>query len=258
MGIFTMLTRQPTVQPEARGELSQAQRLGLPQRFEVIAEVLASGSSSADEACAVVGRELAKDGASLDEALEGLRLTYAAVVGTDPAYIDTVALSVAWSEATLGYLHQLSCEDPLTGLASLAHVRSRLAELYRAQGTGVQVRDSHALVIADLPQGFSDDQWGRADLSTGQRLRLSRALYLSRLGEAARDVFAGSETVGRLGPNRIVIIARRDDRLGQRVALLRRLVSALDLGDQPSRVWIEGLPTVDSGAALLLDELARP
>ena len=38
---------------------------------------------------------------------------------------------MAWSDATLEYLHDLSCEDPLTGLASLAHVRTRLDEIYR-------------------------------------------------------------------------------------------------------------------------------
>ena len=48
-----------------------------------------------------------------------------------PAFEAAEALSVAWSDATLEYLHDLSCEDPLTGLASLAHVRTRLDEIYR-------------------------------------------------------------------------------------------------------------------------------
>ena len=51
--------------------------------------------------------------------------------GTTPDFEAAEALSVAWSEATLEYLHDLSCEDPLTGLASLAHVRTRLDEIYR-------------------------------------------------------------------------------------------------------------------------------
>ena len=48
----------------------------------------------------------------------------------------------------------------------------------------------------------------------------------------------------------------RDDRLGQRVALLRRLLADLDEDEQP-RLWIEGLPTSDASCAGLLDELAR-
>ena len=82
-------------------------------------------------ACTVVGRDVARDGAALGEALSGLRATYHLVLGTPPAFEATEALSVAWSEATLQYLHDLSCEDPLTGLASLAHVRTRLDEIYR-------------------------------------------------------------------------------------------------------------------------------
>jgi hypothetical protein len=32
----------------------------------------------------------------------------------------------------------------------------------------------------------------------------------------------------------------------------------LGMADYPTRVWIEGLPDTDAGAANLLDELARP
>ena len=74
---------------------------------------------------------MARDGAALGEALSGLRTTYELVLGEPPSFEATEALSVAWSEATLEYLHDLSCEDPLTGLASLAHVRTRLDEIYR-------------------------------------------------------------------------------------------------------------------------------
>lgn len=85
--------------------------------------------------------------------------------------------------------------------------------------------------------------------------RLARSLRLSRVGEAARTVFAGGETVGRLAPHRVVVVASRTDRLGTRVRLLRSLVAGL--ADDPPRVWIEGLPGTDPAAAQLLDELAR-
>ena len=165
--------------------------MGLPARFEAVGEALASGSDSAD-ACAVVGRDLARDGASLHEGLEALRTTYQRVRGVDPAYDDVLALSLAWSESTLGYLHQISCADPMTGLASLAHLRSRLADLYRGQGPEFgRVRHRYALVVADLP----GDRYG-AEAETDP---LTRSLRLSRLGEAARTVFAGAETVAGAG-----------------------------------------------------------
>ena len=79
---------------------------------------------------------LARDGADLGEALDGLRATYARVQGGEPDFRALRALCIAWSEETLGYLHQLSCEDPLTGLASLAHLRARLSEVYRGAEQG--------------------------------------------------------------------------------------------------------------------------
>ncbi len=193
------------------------------------------------------------------------------VRGDEPDFTATQAISVAWSEATLGYLHQLSCEDPLTGLASLAHVRSRLAELYRGQlREDAAVRETHALVVVDAAQprdagGHRDGhgaehRGGRADV-------LTLALRLSRLAETTRTVFPGTETLGRLGRARIVVVAGRDPRLGQRTALLRRMLAGTGpdtgsrtgsrAGQAPVRVWIEGLPDSDRAAASLLDELAR-
>lgn len=246
MGFFAITRKNPMDGPEAGQELPGWVREELPRRFEAVGEALASGSGST-EACEVAGRALAQDGASLDEVLESLQVAYQAVLGTDPAYADIRAISMAWSEATLAYLHQLSCEDPLTGLASLAHVRSRLSEIYRGQfRAGKSPRDTHALVVADLPLD-------RPEIGDGDTI--SRALRLVRLGEAARTVFNGTETIGRLGTNRIVVVVDRDAQLGRRVAIMRKM---LGMAEFPTRVWIEGLPVADHGAVGLLDELARP
>ncbi|MEZ5097236.1 MAG: hypothetical protein R2731_14720 [Nocardioides sp.] len=251
MGIFALRSRAlADSEPEVSASDFDAARLGLPPRFEAVGEALASGSGSV-EACAVVGAQMARDGASLDESLEALRATCQLAVGTDPSYDEVRALARGWSDATLTYLHQLACEDPMTGLASLAHVRSRLSELYRGElRTPARVRDTHALVVAELVEP-AEGPVGES----GQHV-LRRAMRVSHLGEAARTVFAGSETIGRLGPDRIVVVVERDDRLGQRVALLRRMARTVHRG-LPARVWIEGLPGTDSSAALLLDELAR-
>lgn len=224
--------------------------MGVPPRFQAVAESIASGHGSI-EACAVLGHQLAQDGASLEESLEGLRLTSDRVSGHKPAFEDLRALSVAWSETTLGFLHQLSCEEPLTGLATVAHVRSRLSELHRQADTekGRSVRESYALVVLEplntrgpvLGPG-AEDVW-------------SRSLRMASLGRLARTAFPGNEIIGRLGLRRVVVVAARDDRLGRRVALLRRLAGCDLAGDV--RVWIEGLPIADNASALLLDELAR-
>ena len=251
MGIFATRMRQSPRGTEAGRELSDKLRLALPPRFEAVGEALASGSGSVD-ACAVLGQNLAHDGVSLEEALEGLRTTWRMVRGTDPDYADVRAVAVAWGEATLGYLHGLSCQDPLTGLATMAHIRGRFTELYRGQlREPVPVRDSHALVVLDAPLPDAErGHPGRADV-------LTKAHRVIRLGEVARTVFAGAETVARLGPTRVGVLSRRD-RLGQRIALLHRMLTGFDLEGIAVRVWIEGLPDNDPAAAQLLDELARP
>ena len=247
MGLFAQRARRPTVDPGTGGPLSSGRQVGLPRRFEAVGEALVSGSDPSD-ACTVVGRDLALDGASLEETMGSLRQAWQAVRGCDPSYDATAALLVGWSEAALSYFHALSCEDPMTGLATRGHVRSRLADLYRQHGSA-DVAAGWVLVVCET----TDELTPSGALDPGHRL--ARSLRLSRVGEAARTVFAGGETVGRLAPHRVVVVASRTDRLGTRVRLLRSLVAGLH--DDPPRVWIEGLPATDLAASQLLDELAR-
>ncbi len=248
MNIFATRGRRVSAAgPGASRPLSPDERSGLPYRFEAVGEALASGSDGCD-ACAVAGQELARDGGSMQEALEGLRQTWQHLRGSDPSYEALTALLTAWSETTLGYLHQLSCDDPLTGLSSQAHLRSRLSELYRA----VREEDhsvTHALVMCALPTGdHPSDEPGD---------HFTRAMRLARMGEMARTVFVRDETIARLGTRRVAILAPRDERLGRRVRLLRTLLDGLAPDSPPVRVWIEGLPGTDAIAVMLLDELAR-
>jgi hypothetical protein len=241
VGVFTTRRRRgSTDDPEAERDLSSKLRAALPPRFEAVGEALASGSGTV--ACEVVGSALARDGVSLAESLDGLATTTRLVLGTEPDHAHTRALAVAWSDAMLGYLNDLSCNDPLTGLSTLAHLRSRISDLYR-----VDDHEDHALVVVAAPP-YPEAASGRDDI-------LTRAMYLARLGDTARTVFPGTETIGQVAPGRVVVLADRDDRIGRRVGLLRHM---LDSGAVPhTRVWIEGLPTSDQAAGRLLDELTR-
>ena len=251
--MFTSFTRRrsstagSTVQVSGL-ELPESLREQVPMRFEAVGEALMAGAD-VTAACAVVGRDVARDGAALGEALSGLRTTYDLVLGEEPTFDATEALSVAWSDATLEYLHDLSCEDPLTGLASLAHVRTRLAEIYRdAETTAVSVQTSHALVIVQVCL--------RARPPVPEH-HFTRALRLVRVTETVRAVFSGGQTIGRLGLDRAVVLVPRAADLGSSVALLREFLRDLDLGAAEVRVWIEGLPASPDSATRLLDDLAR-
>jgi hypothetical protein len=253
VAVFTTLTSFARRRPESAsldqgGELPEAVRHALPMRFEAVGEALVSGGDVVS-ACSVVGRDVARDGAALGEALSGLRTTYDLVLGREPAFAASEALAIAWSESTLEYLHDLSCEDPMTGLTSLAHVRTRLAELFRdAELTDVPVRESHGLVVVEVCfrriDSFADHHF-------------TRALRMVQVAEATRAVYSGGQTIGRLGLNRAVAVVQRGPDLGQSVSLLREFLHDLDLGAADVRVWIEGLPSSAESASRLLDELAR-
>ncbi len=250
MKIFATRGRRLTAAVPGVSGPEPAVRLGLPHRFEALGEALTAGTYVLG-ACAVAGEDLARDGASMQETLEGLHDTWRQSAAGDPSYDAVSALVTAWSETTLGYLHQLSCDDPLTGLASQAHLRSRVAELYRlAEGADAERNDvgGHALVVCALSPG--DDPSDEA----GDHF--TRAMRVSRAGELARTVFARDETIARLGVHRVGILCRRDDRLGRRVRVLGTLLEGSPEGG-PVRLWIEGLPGTDHLAGALLDELAR-
>lgn len=250
MAIFTSFGRRRTEPPDgAPGrDLPEEVRQLLPASFEAVGEALVAAADTRP-ACAVVGRVAARDGAALGEALDGLRTTFDIVLGGEPDFASVEALSLAWSDTTLQFLHNVTCEDPLTGMASHAHVRTRIDELYReARQTGGSVATTHGLVVLELS---GSDPFRRTEH------QFTRALHFVQVTEMARAVFAGEETIARLSTDRAVVLVRRSAALGGSVAMLRSLLSDLDLGSTHVRLWIEGLPHTVGAAARLLDELAR-
>jgi hypothetical protein len=249
MGIFATYSRRSVpagaITSSGGDDRSDSVRWRESARFEAVVERVVAGQD-ASAACSVVGRELARDGADLGEALDGLRATWARAVGGEPDFRALRALCVAWGEETLGFVHQISCEDPLTGLASRGHLRARLSEVARAAGQGESsAATSHALVVLDLPLlAAADDQDP-----------FGPALRLVRLTETVRLVFPGDEVLAQVAPTRLVALVERGPLLARRVGLLRGLVEDLDAG--PVRIWIEGLPGSDDAAGWLLDEIAR-
>ena len=215
--------------------------------YLAIAEALRDGADvvpASDE----TGRRLAADGISLVEALDGLSALYRSIAGGEPAFEAVRALSSSWAEASLVYLHSLSCEDPLTGLSSLAHLRSRLGEIYReAELRGTSVPATHALVVVE-------------PLHPGGITPLERELRLIDVAECLRIVFAGGDVLGRLGTRRAAALVGREPNLPEQVATVRALITQWRLDTdvpQLARIWIEGLPGSDEMAGRLLDELAR-
>ncbi len=249
---------QPRDRRESRGDdigetldLSGIEGSGVRRHaFLAVVEAL-QDDADAVPASSEVGRKLADDGVSLPEALDGLNAAYTAVKHTEPAFDAVRALSQSWADSSLSYLHSLSCDDPLTGLSSMPHLRSRLNEIYReAELTGRSVAATHALVVVEAPIGPGGTS-------------VDRELRLVDIAECLRIVYCGGETLGRIGASRAVALVTRDEGLPEQVDTIRALISAWrreedEFDELPlARVWIEGLPASIEWSARLLDELAR-
>jgi hypothetical protein len=218
----------------------------VPAGFEPLADALRY-NGAVIAAAQEIGRIAAGDGASLDDVLTDVALTYQSVsAGGEPAFEVVRAVSTAWADASLRFLHAVSCEDPLTGLASLAHVRSKILETYREQARTGTPEATHALVVVEL-----DGDWTPAS-------HFDLVLRLVDIAEFMRKVYTGDESIGRLTAGRACAVVRRDERLGASVTTLRTLLKDWKAeGGVATKVWIEGLPTTADSADVVLDELAR-
>ncbi|MFI5425492.1 hypothetical protein [Aeromicrobium sp. UC242_57] len=96
-----------------------------------------------------MGASAAQLGVPLHEVLDHVERAYAP---NEPAAAATRAAAVAWAERALIHHADIACEDPLTSLATVPYVRTRLAEIYRgAESVGRRATDSSALVVVELP-----------------------------------------------------------------------------------------------------------
>jgi hypothetical protein len=155
-------------------------------------------------------------------------------------------VSLAWTDVACGELAETAAVDPLSGLASVRYLRTRLAELYRgARARGARVGDEHALVTVRL------DVHG-----------WTRVAPLATVGEAAMVVFDAGESLAVVGRATVVVLAPRAG-LVERTRVLRRLVTRrLHRPDAdatppsaPPAVRIVGLPATHDRACALLERL---
>lgn len=207
-------------------------------------DALDSGHADIASVAHEVGASAANFGSPLQEVLDQLERAYARS-GEKPAYDVVKALTVSWSEAALAHHHQMSCEDPLTALSTLAHLRSRLGDLYRgAERDSVTVGDCHALIVVEMPGSES------ANL-------LDASLAMLEAAEAMRTVYNGDETIAQVGTRRAAALVARARTDRSTLELLQILIRRQSRGAAEPRLWIESLPRNAAGIGWLLTELAR-
>jgi hypothetical protein len=237
---------------EAVDEVLAACRNRAPARGE--AGLAAVGVSALAAACAGLGRSRARAGVGIAETIDDLAALFAVLGGGggertgvlgggegerwDPALRLVGAIAEGWAEESVSQFARGGCEDPLSGLATLSYLRTRLAEVYReAEQGGTSPAETHRLLVVGLPR--RPDPWRRLALPI-------------LVGRDLRAAFPGGETLAlaKPGPAIALVPARRD--LPLRYARLRRNIQAA-FGTQ---IRMTPLPGQLTEALRLVDELA--
>jgi hypothetical protein len=238
---------------EAVDEVLAACRNRAPARGE--AGLAAVGVSALAAACAGLGRSRARAGVGIAETIDDLAALFAVLGGgggertgvlaggeggrRDPALRLVGAIAEGWAEESVSQFAHGGCEDPLSGMATLPYLRTRLAEVYReAEQGGTSPAETHRLLVVGLPR--RPDPWRRLALPI-------------LVGRDLRAAFPGGETLSlaKPGPAIALVPARRD--LPLRYARLRRNIQAA-FGTQ---IRMTPLPGRLTEALRLVDELAR-
>ncbi|WP_222598435.1 GGDEF domain-containing protein [Lentzea tibetensis] len=220
---------------------------------EVCAVML--GAADPGDALVRLGRARAEAGAGLSETLLDLAALHAvltegtAMVGADVDALPARMLrmtALGWADVITKQVGSCASEDPLTGLATAAYLRTRLGEVYRELSVPSAV---YLLVLL------------RLDLS--QATGWSRVVAMTLLSDAMRTVFDGGETLATIGPGVAAVLTRRDDVLARQISNLRVLAAdslAVDPHVRPTGpadVWIERLPATHAEACTLITALGR-
>ena len=179
-----------------------------------------------------LGRQRAEAGVFLDSARRDvLNATTAAGCSLQLTAQLLDAVTLGWVDRTLDDYFTSACVDPLTELASLPYLMTRLAELYsEAELVGSDPRADYALVVV-LASGRSDPLEAETQMISAQ--------------VAMRFAFTGGETLARIGPRSAVVLSRRTEpRFARALDALRRELAVARVENRlPGvRIWIESLP----------------
>ncbi|SFB34331.1 hypothetical protein SAMN05216266_108289 [Amycolatopsis marina] len=209
-----------------------------------------------------LGRARAAAGAGLAETLADLAALHAVLdqVGSTDGFVspDVDATpprllrvtAVAWADVAFDQFAGAEVTDPLTGLPTMAYLRTRLGELYRqAERDERPAAELHTLLVVAMDFTAAAG-WSRL---TGMILA----------ADALKVVFDGGESLAVLGPSTMAVLAPRDNGIAAKAVLLRReLTERLAVDRQlrevgTPRLRLLRLPGTHAQAGDLLTDLRR-
>jgi hypothetical protein len=213
--------------------------------IDAVADAIIGAAGDARAACEVLGSHRAAAGVFLDEARADVMVA-GRVAGLNPATIAELVdgLTIGWVDRTLDSFFTSACLDPLTELATLPYLMTRLTEVYEsASARRVSVADEHAFVVVQVLMA------GDLMQSETQMVIIQRALRLA---------FDAGETLARIGPQTAVaVVSRTEPVLSYSLGQLRRELEYARASDRirRNRMWLERLPHERDSLPALIRQL---
>ncbi len=207
---------------------------------ELLRDAVRGGTSDVVRVAHEVGASAAQTGVPLHEVMDHVERAYA----PGPPDVAAVrAAALAWTDAALVHHADVSCHDPLTSLASVPHLRSRLDETYRgADRDGRLAADTHVLVVVEIAHGCPGHE-------------IEQALRALDVAEVLRSVFTGDETLVQLTLRRFAVLAERECVDDVTIGLLGLLLDRTPAAGGQARLWVERLPASAEGLSPVLAAL---
>jgi hypothetical protein len=200
--------------------------------IDAVAEAIVGASGAARAACETLGNHRAASGVFLDEARADVMIA-GRVAGLSSASTAVLVdgLTLGWVDRTLDTFFTSACVDPMTELATLPYLMTRLSELYAsASARGVDIADEHAFVVVQV--------LAAADVMQSE-------MQMIIIQGALRGAFGAGETLARIGPNTAVaVVSRAEPALRDALGWLRIVLNQARSADQirRHRMWLERLP----------------
>lgn len=229
----------------------------LPPAFVQAAYQLEGGVVEEETVICEVARSYVGVDTNLSGFLDDLDTTYRALGWERPSRELVRAAVEAWADELSGRFDSISCQDPLTGLATIHHLRTRLADLY---GSGMVVRPAGSrtfpwLLLVTLPVELPARKRRGCEAAIHP---VERALHLAVIGHVMRGVVAGIDTLAAVGAHTAVAIVYDADMDRGVAHLIEVLQSRPDTGwSTEADVRVLALPSTIGEARRLIDRLRR-
>jgi hypothetical protein len=213
--------------------------------IDAVADAILGDTGDPRAACEALGRHRAAAGVFLDEARADVMVA-GQVAGLNSASTAELVdgLTIGWVDRTLDTFFTSACVDPMTELATLPYLMTRLGEVYAAAGArNVDVGDETAFVVVQV-------------LMAGDLLESEMQMVIVQ--RALRSAFGSGETLARIGPqSAVALVSRTEPALSHALGRLRTELETARSYEQirRNRMWLERLPRERDSLPALIRQL---